>query len=701
MTSSTTTRSASRLTALAIDLDDEPGTPTLPGVRRAEQDRVTTRLRAHLDRNPAARTAFLRDPEAVLRAAVPDASPALLSAVAAIRRSAPALPAGLVLDRVPVTVGGFRPPRPVRPIAAAPTTPLGGFDACLAVGGDQLGGILADLLGPFLVDALDELVPTDGTFSLGLTDVTVLPTVAIDAAQARVRLTVTAAVVLTVLGSDTPVPGLTAEIDLDIAFRTTGTGTGRTMEIDQVGIEVTLLGLPLPLGLLLDPIVDLITGAVDGIFPLPFPVQLPGGSAATCDIGLRDLAVAVLPADGAATQACLAVLTSLLADAEGDIAAVRSPLPANRTAGLFLDNVFLLRSIACEVQQSPQLAGLPQPTHQASRADAVPFVSWTGLSLEQEADGQTIEIRALTVAIDGADPLDKSFVVTADLRVVHPLFTADVTLRVPITIEAQNGALQARVKDEATDGDGPSHTVRVRLRFLFFALGALLVLVAGVIGWLIAGLTGAIVGAGIGVGAVAALVAALVIAVRRKIGAAITAAAAEPIAPVQVIPLPLVDLFGALAVDAVVLDDLEVYGTLVARPRQVRLNSVVLERTSEPAGTSPAGAVFDLATTVRFRALPQRLAAPVAYTWRIGGKRIGPQLAGPPAGVASAIAQGPTYVVRSVPGADVDTTVTVTATDRLGITRTASAPLRLAGQLIVPEDELPDDKPDPLMPLQP
>ncbi len=587
---------ASRLTAVEVDLDEAP--PSLPGVPRAEQDRVAARLRAHLARDAQARAAFLCDPEAVLRAAVPDAAPALLSAVAATRRSAPALPAGL-----PITVGGSRPRRPgVRPVAASPAGRLGGFDACLAVGGVRLGRTLAGLLGPVLSDALRQLLPVDGAFSLGLVDVVVGPTAAIDAVQGRVRLSVTAGVALTLLGADAPLPGLTAEIALDVAFGTTGTGSARQLVIEQAGVQVEVLGLPL-LPLVLGSVVDLVVAAVGGIFPLPFPVELPGGSPATCDIGLRDLAVAVLPADGAATQACLAVLTSLLVDAEGDVAALRSPLPADRTAGLFLDNVFLLRSIACEVQHAPQLAGLPAPTHQALRTDTVPFVEWTGLSLEQEADGRTIEIRALKVAIDGADPLHKAFVVTADLTVRHRLFTAEVSLRVPFTLRAQDGALLVDVGE-------PTHSVHVRLTLLGIVLGAVLAIVAGVVGAIIGGVTGAIIGGAVGIGMVGALVAALVVAVRRKIGAAITAATSAPIAPVQVIPAPLVELFGALTVDAVVLDDLEIHGTLVAAPRRVRLVQQVLDRSSEPAGTGPAGAVFHLATTVRFRALPSRLEAP-------------------------------------------------------------------------------------------
>ncbi|MGI5125314.1 hypothetical protein ACQEVB_00740 [Pseudonocardia sp. CA-107938] len=689
----TTTRPASRLTGLEIDLDTDAGAPTLPGVRRAEQDRVTARLRAHLERDPRARAAFLRDPEAVLRAAVPDAAPALLAAVAASRRSAPALPAGLALDRLPVTVGRPRPIRPVAQPAAAPAThPLGGFDACLAVGGDQLGSILADLLGPFLSEALADLGPTDGVGSLGLVDVVVAPTAAIDAVQGRVRLQVTAGVVLIVLGSDAPVPGLTVEITLDVAFGTTGTGTDREMVIDRASVEVTLLGLPLPLvPLLLDPVVELIADAVGGIFPRPFPFDLPGGSPDTCDIGMRDLAVALLAAQDD-TQACLAVLTSLLADAEGDVAAVRSPLPADRTAGLFLDNVFLLRSIACEVQHAEQLAGLPAPTHEAQRTDPVPFVEWAGLSLEQEADGRTIVIHELKVAIDGADPLAKSFVVTAELTVVHPLFRADVSLRVPFTLRPQDGALHVDVGEV-------THSVHVRLRLLGILLGGVLAIVAGVIAWLIGGV---IAGGAVGVGVLAALIAALVIAVRRKIGAAITAATSKPIEPVQVIPRPLVELFGALAVDAVVLDDLEVYGTLVATPRRVRLVQQVLDHSSEQAGTTAAGTVFHLATTVRFRAVPTRLEAPVTYEWRIGGKLTGrPDLPAPVVGIAATTITGPTCVVRSVSGADVDTTVQVTATDRLGVTRTASAPLRLSGELVVPADELPGGKPDPRMPIEP
>jgi hypothetical protein len=684
----------SRLTAVAVDLDDTP--PALPGVPRAEQDRVAARLRAHLERDPQARVAFLRDPEAVLRAAVPDAAPALLSAVAAARRSAPPLPAGLSLDRVPIRVGRPRPIRPVpRPAAAPPAHPLGGFDACLAVGGDQLGGILADLLGPFLSGALAELLPTNGAFSLGLIDVVVAPTAAIDAVQGRVRLTVTAGVVLTVLGSDTPLPGLTAEIALDVAFGTTGTGSDREMVIDRAGVEVTLLGLALP-PLLLDPVLELIAGAVGGIFPRPFPVDLPGGTPATCDIGLRDLAVAVLPGQGSTTQGCLAVLTSLLADAEGDVAALRSPLPVDRTAGLFLDNVFLLRSIACEVQHSPQLAGLPAPTHQAQRTDPVPFVEWTGLSLEQEADGRTIEIRALKVAIDGADPRHKSFVVTADLRVVHPLFKADVALRVPLTLRAQDGALHVDVGEV-------THVAHVRLRLLGIVIEVALAIVVGVLAAILSSVIGVLGGAAITVGVFGALVAALVIAVHRRIGAAITAATTAPIAPIepeQVIPKPLLELFGALAVDAVVLDDLEVYGTLVAAPRRVRLVHQVLDRSSEQAGTTPAGEVFHLSTTVRFRAVPTRLEAPVAYEWRVGRRRFGrPDV--PVPGIAETTVAGSTCIVRSVSGADVDIRVTVTATDRLGSTHTASAPLRLEGKLIVPSDELPDDKPDPTMPIQP
>lgn len=663
--------------------------PRLQGVGAADLERIATRLHDRLARDPAARTALLSDPVGLLRATAPDSPKALLNAAAAAHASAPALP------RVPIRVDiAGRLPRPgLRlPVQATAQSPLAGFDACLAVGEGALGRALADLLSPFLAAALANLVPPNGAFSLGLTDVTVVPSAAIDAATGRAHLSVTATVELVLAGGD-PIPGLTAEIGIDVAI----TAGEEGVAIDQTGVEVTLLGLPAPLvSLLLQAILDLISGAVRGVFPRVTPVDLPGGSQATCDIGLRDVAVALLPGQSGVSEPCLAVLTSLLADAEGDIAALRSPLPAGRDGGVFLDNVFLLRSIACEVQHSPQLPGLPQPTHQASRTDPVPFVAWTGLELEQEVGEETIEIRSLTVAIDGANPLAKAFVVTADLTVKRRLFEADVALRIPVTLDLVGGAIAPRVGT-------PTYDVRVRLTPLgviaAIGLGVILTAIGALVGALIAGIVATIAGGVVGAGATAALVLLIVAAIKRKIGSAIEAAAAQPVAPTQVIPPPIVELFGRLDVADLVFDDLELLGTLVPVAKGISVRSTVLNRTDQIVGSGPGGTVVNLSTTVQFTISQQRLQQPVTHRWRLDGQNLTPQSR--PPGIATVTIDPRACTLTSTSGADVDAEVTAVATDRFGASFTASTPLHLTGHLTVPAEDLTGPKPDPLFPEQP
>lgn len=670
------------------------------GVTRQELDRVESRLLDHLTRAPAARKELLTDPVAVLRAAAPDATPALVSAVVTSHRAVTGLPVGLAPDRLRVGLVGrlplpARPPiwRPARPVAP-PANGLAGFDACLAVGAGPLGRALSDLLGPFLSAVLAVLTPANGAFTLGLADVTVAPTAAIDVATGRARLAVTANVALTVLGTGASIPGLSVEIGIDVAIARTADG----IVIEQAGVDVTLLGLQVPLlSQLLDAVIGLIATAVRGVFPRPFPLDLPGGSPATCDIGLRDVAVGFLPGQAGTTEPCLAILTSLLADAEGDIAALRSPLPAGKDAGVFLDNVFLLRSIACEVQRSPQLEGLPAPTHQALRTDATPFVSWTDLEFEQELGGETIEIRELTIAIDGTDPLAKEFVVSAELTVKRRLFEADVSLRVPVTLDLAGGAIVPRIGT-------PTYDVKVRVTLLGaivgIALAAVLGAVGALVGALIAGIVATITGGVIGAGVVAAAVALIVVAIKKKIGSAIEAAAGQPIPAVQVIPPPLVELFGILRIADLVFDDLELLGTLVPVARGVTLTSTVLDRKSVTVGTGPQGTTVHLSTTVRFTAQPHRMADPVTYRWRFGTTALGGL--DRPAGIATVAIGHNTCTLTSVSGADIDGVLTVVVTDRFGAAVSGSTPMRLTGRLTVtPEDGGGRPKPDPLFPEQP
>lgn len=677
-----------------------------PGMTRAqlaELARLEPRVLDHLARTPAARAQMLTDPASVLRAAAPDTPAALLAAVGTAHRGAPAIPAGLRPDRFAYGVAGRIPLPALAPaVAPQPTAAagsLGGFDACLAIGAGALGRALADLLGPLLGPPNGTLVelpiPVLGT--LRVTALTFDPTAVLDVANGRVRVEATAAAELD------PAVGPTLPVTLEIGIDLSIVVDGQVLRIDEAGIDVQVLGLDVPLGDLL----AIVTDAVRSVFPRTAPLDLPGGDPDFCDIGLRNVAVGVLAGTPGSTDPCLAVLTGLLPDSATDVGALASPLPAGRDAGVFLDNFFLLTEIACEVQHSPQLPGLPDPpTHVPARSDPAPFFEWAGAEIEQEVNGETIVVTRVRLDIDATTPADKAFLVAADLTIVRALFEADVSLQVPVTLVLENGEITPVVGE-------PSYTVRIRLTplgiFLAIAVGVVLAAVAGVVAAIISGITAALIAGAVTGGVYAVVVLLIVRAIRKAVGNAIKdAVAGQAPAGVRVIPQAVVDLFGVLDVVDLVFDDLELHGTLTIAPPEVVLRRDTLDRQQVEAG----GGVFHLATTVRFTALPRRLEVPVAYQWRFGTRAAGgvggkggtvlsTGAVPPGSGIATVVVDGATCRITSALGADVDSTVSVRATDATGRTVTRSAPLHLDGSVTVPVDELPGGKPDPRFPETP
>lgn len=703
----TTSPRRPRGTVSRVDLEFGPSRPgQFDGVRLprtmsrrhlTELVRLEPALLEHLARRPADRRTLLTDPASVLRAAAPEASPALVEAVRATHASGKKLPAEITLDLLDIGVKDLaplrpRPVRPIRPVPKADAASLGGFDGGLAVGAGALGRALALLLPPRLNTALDGLGLVAGPLSavLSVVGVTVSPALVIDAAAGRARVDVTVEAELDVdLVSLVPVP-------LDIAIDVAVARDGDAVEIDASEVTVDVQGLPDVLDGLLAVIVGTVADAVQGAFPVSTPVSVPGGGAGPCDIALRDFAVAFLPGQAGRTDPCLGLFTSLLPGSAGDIAALTSPLPAGADGGLFLDNFFLLSQIRCAIQEE---LNLPAPDEEALRTDPDPTFVWTGLAIEQEIeteDGtETIEIHAISVGIDGADPAAKAFVVAAELTIKRSLFNAHVDLqRIPLTLTLEDGAINAAVGE-------PVYELDVDATVLGVIIGVVLVIAVAVVAGIVGSVVTALVAGGIAIGALAVIVAAIVAVIRAKVGDAITGAAGQQVASEQVIPPPLVALFGVLDVQDLVFDDLELTGTLTAVAPSLEVNRRTLSQEQhQVADGDPDAVTFHVARTVELRAVAHGLQAPVGHQWTFDGL---PLVHGqPPAGsgMSALSVVGGTVRVTNGFGSDVDGTVGVHATDAFGTTLSASVGIDIVGSVVLPVEDVPGPKPNPNMPEQ-
>lgn len=665
----------------------------------AELARLEGRVLDHLARNPAARPAMLADPASVWRAAVPDAPAALLARVGAAHAAATRIPARLDPARFTFGVEG-RVPVPALPAPQPTAAPngLGGFDACLAVGADALGAALAGLLGPVLGPAAGRRFELPLVGSLEVQAPAVRPGVVLGGEV--VTVTADAGAVFTALGLVPVAVTVTIEIDLRI------TAEGGQLLVDATDVRVQVEPLPDAI----DALLGLLADAVRAVFPIAVPVDLPGGAGeGLCDIGPRELGVAVL-AGSAATQPCLGVFLGLLPDPVLDLGGLASPLPAGEGGGLFLDNFFLLTQVACEIQHLPQLAGkLPaEPTHRPVRTSAAAeqFVSWEGLTIEQTVEndrGKPEELLITRIAVrivaDPVDPRTKRFDVAVGLRIERSLFTVDVDLHVPISVDLVDGEIVALIGE-------PTHSVTVRFTLLGHLVGAALVLAGVVVGAIVGGLHGAVAGGAIAGSVVAALALLVVVLVRRTIANAIGDLDLEAPPGRRVVPQAIVDLFGVLDVGRVLFDDLELTGTLTLAEPGIELT----QRRLATKSTHVGGGVVHLATPVRFEAVPRRLTAPVSHQWRFTRRSTGRPDKGtvlstgglpPGTGIGDVVADGDTCRITNAPGSDVDGVVSVRATDAAGRTFTRSVPLQLTGSITVPLDELPGGKPDPLFPDAP
>lgn len=504
--------------------------------------------------------------------------------------------------------------------------------------------------------------------------------------------------------------GLIPAVDLTIEIDITITAGGEQLVIDVMDVRVEATPAPAAI----DELLGLVGGAVGVLFPITVPVELPGGDPDVCDIGLRSLAAGFLGGTPGATDPCLAVLTGLLPDSATNLGALASPLPAGTDGGVFLDNFFLLTKIACDAEHSPQLHGLAElRSHVPVRTDAAPFFEWSGAEITQEVNGQQIVIIRVRLDIDGANPADKAFVVTADLKILRRLFTVDVTVVVPVglSFDEATGEIVPVIDQDRVVVDVTIQLTGLGL-FVAVAAGAVLALVTGGVVGLISGITAALVAGAVNAGIYAVIVVLIVQVIKKVVGNAVTKAVAEQSpARVQVIPQPIVDLFGVLDIAELVFDDLQLTGTLTLADPGLALDHVVVHRQTKEIGNGLGGRVFHIATTVRFDAQPRRLTAPVSYQWRFA-RRAGARAVGvgavlgsgsvpPGSGISRVDVAGNTCRITNAFGSDMDGTVSVRATDAAGRTFTRSAPLRLTGSMTIPIDDLPDRKPDPLFPEQP
>lgn len=164
------------------------------------------------------------------------------------------------------------------------------------MGAGPLGRTLVEVLEPLL----GQLVPvqTPGGV-LRLVEVTVSPSVVIDAANQRA--TVTATVTAEV---DTAV-GATVPLNVEMVIHITVISTGEGVEINEPGVQVQVQVLGADVSVPPDALKGLIAEALRTVLPVVIPVALPGGDDDFCDIGLRNLAVAFLPGEASRTAPSL------------------------------------------------------------------------------------------------------------------------------------------------------------------------------------------------------------------------------------------------------------------------------------------------------------------------------------------------------------------------------------------------------------
>jgi hypothetical protein len=542
-------------------------------------------------------------------------------------------------------------------------TDLAGFDACFAIGEVGVGQALQGRIEPLARDALrgvDLFLPGTPAATLDL-NLEVGPNATISSGSVQIPLTnAIGDLRMSVLGQSMvtlPAGGtLPAGISSvpvsvgNISFSATLTltigrsGAAQQVTIGQTSVQVTASppgGLKAAIkaqliaqltailggtGTIVDSQVDAQAGALEaaipaelarvvrtrlqGLFPLRIDYALPNVSESTfCNIGLRDVRVALLPA-GSATAACLVIATTLLPSSTGRLPDLGSPLPAGERAGLFFDNFFLASAVCCGLQSSPQFSGLGEPDDKPTR-DAK-RCGWKNRNVATVIDGRNFRIREASVTLDESNQNDKSFAVFFFMTTSDTGWDAEVRVNTRIRLRAENGLIVPVI-------ERPDVEVRVSFAWWVWAIAILLVVIvaalvavlAGAIGGAIAAFAGgaavAIAGTALftaGIAGGAMLVIGLVLMVivmdaiaggiRQTLQAAVSTLQGE-LERVRVIPQELLDAFGRLVPAVVHFDDLSVLGRVVVPPPPgerplISVNDLVIQ----PGG----GIDLDRGTTV-------------------------------------------------------------------------------------------------------
>ena len=517
-------------------------------------------------------------------------------------------------------------------------TDLAGFDVCLAIGRNGLAQALQSRIQPLARDALRGItlpLPNAPSTTLDV-NVTVPASASIDGAQRRVTLqpTGTGDLRMGVNGQSlvslpvgAPIPAGLASVPISVSVPIAATlvltivraGGGLTqVVIDQVQVTTATPGFP-PANLattlatqlttqltallantggtvqaaqvtstanalaaaIPGAVTSVVTTRFQGLFPLPIDFTLPAvNQSLFCNIGLRDVQVALLGADaGAGTDACLAIATTLLSDSTGNVANLRSPLPANQAAGIFFDNFFLMSAICCGVRSSPQL-NLPAPSPLQRGASPL-CCRWSGLNVDSTLDGRLFHVHDASVCLDATDAANKRIVMQLGMTTSDVGWDATVSVTVPLHLSIQNGAVVPIIEQ-------PVVTVHVDLAWwvivIEVVLVAVLALITAGIGALVGGIVAAIAAAitagtaiavGAGIGAVIGIVVGIVIAVavnraiENSVSQTLQAASgalAGPLSALNVVPAELQQVFGRLEAATLHFDDLRVLGRMVVPP---------------------------------------------------------------------------------------------------------------------------------------
>jgi hypothetical protein len=327
-----------------------------------------------------------------------------------------------------------------------------------------------------------------------------------------------------------------------------------------------------------------------------------------------------------------------------------------RDAVLFVSNTTLLGVATCFASNPPSpIAGATFTTDGQCRRITHPMP----LTL----DGRNVTLTQLGVCV-----VENRIVIDGFLHYAETAFSVDVSFRAPMGFSCRADgsiSLDFNPNDVQTDA-----TVTIEW-WVYVAALFLLPLIAAFVSIIIAFALTVIV-------LLAAPIASAVIAsVARNaigsLGASIAGAANTSLLPPQ-----LQRLFGAIHCDSVVLDDLNMLGTLNS-PRAASIELRPHWEVTEKVQTGSGGVGLLAYTTdrvarrVTFSALPTSMIDPVAWTWTLAGAALTGSGTRTIGGVAVTYAvNGPSIQISTPLGTDLDLVLAVHGRDRDGLVQSAS-----------------------------